>query len=214
MTATASISTKPFIVFEGLDNSGKSTQIQLLSNWLTQHNIQHLTLREPGSTPVGEQIRNILKSEHMTDQARLLLFNACRNLLLEHISHYPDHWILCDRYKQSTWAYQHYGKGVSSTLLHMLDNIHEHNRDPDLVIYLESAESQTLTPRDELEKVSREKVKHGYETMLLHSQHHPSPIHPTPTSNTTKWLKIPHSTISNTSIIIQEYIQQHFHQYF
>ena len=206
---------RPFIVFEGLDNSGKSTQIQLLSQWLTQQNIPHLTLREPGSTPVGEQIRALLKTEHMTDQARLLLFNACRNMLLEHISHYPNHWILCDRYKQSTWAYQHYGKGLSAHLLETLDNIHEHNRNPDLIIYLESGASQTLAPRDELEKISIDRVRQGYETMMAQANAsatdsvHAHSAHTSTASIHTTWLKIPHTSIEETAQIIQNYISKH-----
>ncbi len=184
---------KPFIVFEGMDCSGKSTQIQLISNWLSQQNIQHVCVREPGSTKIGEDLREILKSSDITNQARLLLFNACRNLLLEKLSHYTDHWILCDRYKASTWAYQHYGSDVSADLLKTLDNMHNHNREPDLTIYLEHTQAYTLQPRDDFEKIARSKIRYGYEQMMNEN-----------------WLVIQDKSISDTTQTIITELQRRF----
>ncbi len=188
---------KPFIVFEGLDGAGKSTQIHILSSWLSHQGIKNIRVREPGSTMTGEKIRTLLKTIDMTDQARLLLFNACRNLLLEKLSHYKDHWILCDRYKPSTWAYQHYGKGLDASIMTSLDNMHHHNLEPDLVIYLDTHDKTILTPRDELEKISRDKVKIGYQAMIKPN-----------------WLVVQPDTIVNTSNIIIDRINRMFGERF
>lgn len=188
-----SINTNPFIVFEGIDGSGKSTQIHLISKWLRKNHIKHIRIREPGSTKIGEQLRGILKSAELTTEARLLLFNVCRNLLLEKLAKYKNHWILCDRYKASTWAYQHYGSGISADLLHTLDDIHTHNRTPDLTIYLENTNAHTLIPRDDFEKISRRKIKQGYECMMNEN-----------------WISIQDKSISDTSQIIIHELQRRF----
>lgn len=188
--------TKPFIVFEGLDGSGKSTQVAKLSQWLTEKDILNLAVHEPGSTELGDIIRNLLKTYDMPQQTRLLLFNACRNLLLQKLHNYPDHWIICDRYKQSTWACQHYVGGLDADLMRTLDNMHDYNRDPDLVVLLQADKS--ITPRDELEKVSAsQEVQHAFEKMADE-----------------KWLIVPRMDIDATFEYITDHISKRFAVFF
>src|SRR3954469_17284854 len=106
-----------FITFEGTEGSGKSTQISLLAEHLRTlgHNVR--TIREPGGTPIGEEIRHTLKhsaaNQAMTWEAELLLMNASRAQLVREIIR-PEleagHIVLCDRFYDSTTAYQGYGR--------------------------------------------------------------------------------------------------------
>lgn len=100
-----------FIVFEGLDGCGKSTQIKLLYRFLKKvilkdKKINVKVFREPGGTYLGEKMRYELKRQPFSPQIQLLLFNSCRALLLEKIKKFNKHVILLDRYIYSTHAYQ------------------------------------------------------------------------------------------------------------
>lgn len=100
-----------FIVFEGIDGCGKSTQAELLRRALSKRGRSVLFLREPGSTPVGEQIRNLLKNPRnsMTPMCELMLFMAARaQLVAAHIAPAIKAGIdiICDRFVYSSAAYQ------------------------------------------------------------------------------------------------------------
>ena len=107
-----------FITFEGTEGSGKSTQIPLAADSLRSEGRQVLVLREPGGTSIGEQIRLILKDRanaHMTCEAELLLMNASRAQLVREkiVPAIENGWIvLCDRFADSTVAYQAFGRAV------------------------------------------------------------------------------------------------------
>jgi dTMP kinase len=110
------LDTTRFISFEGIDFSGKSTQIQLLRNKLEQIGKKVTILREPGGTLISERIRDILldaRNKNLTDLCELLLYSAARNqLVIEVIQHElaAGNFILADRYVDSTTAYQGYGR--------------------------------------------------------------------------------------------------------
>ena len=155
-----------FIVFEGLDGSGKSTQIKLLHEFLNSKNIANQSIREPGSTQSGEMIRNILKTQDLEPLTELLLFNAARaQLLHETINKNHQQWILCDRYTYSTWAYQHYGRGMSKKTLETLDSL-QSIRKPDIV-FLFNHPVQNQQPRDSFEKINKEKIINGYKSLHI-----------------------------------------------
>ena len=108
-----------FITFEGTEGCGKSTQIQLLAGHLRAIGHRTRLLREPGGTPIGEEIRHTLKhSEHnhaMTAEAELLLMNASRAQLVREVIRPAldtGEIVLCDRFYDSTTAYQGYGRGL------------------------------------------------------------------------------------------------------
>lgn len=104
-----------FISFEGPDGSGKTTQINPLSDYLIQNGYSVLITREPGGTPIGDQIRLVLadlKNTGMHPRSETLLFLAARAQLVEEVikPHLEKGFIvLCDRYADSTMAYQGYG---------------------------------------------------------------------------------------------------------
>ena len=103
-----------FITFEGPEGSGKTTQIRLLTQWLSDHGLDVLTTREPGGTRIGEAIRNVLLSPAHTEmcaEAEILLFSAARAQIVRETL--QPHLIrggvvLCDRFADSTLAYQGY----------------------------------------------------------------------------------------------------------
>ena len=106
-----------FITFEGLEGCGKSTQVKLLAERLTQAGQVVRVLREPGGTPIGEEIRHTLKhSAHnaaMTPEAELLLMNASRAQLVREVIRpalAAGEIVVCDRFYDSTIAYQGYGR--------------------------------------------------------------------------------------------------------
>jgi dTMP kinase len=106
-----------FISFEGTEGSGKSTQISLLAEDLRTRGLVVRTLREPGGTPIGEEIRHTLKhsaaNHAMTAEAELLLMNASRAQLVREIIRpalRAGEVVLCDRFYDSTTAYQGYGR--------------------------------------------------------------------------------------------------------
>jgi len=116
-----------FITFEGTEGSGKSTQISLLAEDLRSAGYPVLTLREPGGTPIGEEIRHTLKhskqNHAMTAEAELLLMNASRAQLVREVIRpalASGQIVLCDRYYDSTTAYQGYGRELD---LQMVKNI-------------------------------------------------------------------------------------------
>ena len=104
-----------FITFEGPDGSGKTTQVAPLSEYLSQRGHKVLITREPGGTAIGDQIRRILsdlKNTGMHPRSETLLFLAARAQLVEQVikPHLAGGYIvLCDRYADSTMAYQGYG---------------------------------------------------------------------------------------------------------
>ena len=108
-----------FITFEGTEGSGKSTQVGLLTRRLTDMGYKVRALREPGGTPIGEEIRHTLKHSNvnhsMTAETELLLMNASRaQLVREVIRPALDSGVIvvCDRFYDSTIAYQGYGRGL------------------------------------------------------------------------------------------------------
>jgi dTMP kinase len=109
-----------FITFEGTEGSGKSTQIRLVADWLRSLGREVIELREPGGTPLGEEIRHLLKhseSGHgMTAEAELLLMNASRAQLVREVikpSVAAGKVVLCDRFHDSTVAYQGFGRELA-----------------------------------------------------------------------------------------------------
>ena len=105
-----------FIVFEGIEGSGKTTQARLLGEWLAAHGVRHLLTREPGGTAIGEAVRQLLlHGDAMHARAELMLYLAARAALVtERIRPALDagEIVVADRYEMSTFAYQGYGRGL------------------------------------------------------------------------------------------------------
>ena len=133
-----------FITFEGPEGSGKSTQIKLLAEQLEGREIKVLCTREPGGTATGEAIRNILQhdavAEKLNERAELLLFTASRAQLMDQII-FPalerGEWVVCDRFIDSTMAYQGFARGMPIDTLDRINNFAINGRKPDLTLLLD-----------------------------------------------------------------------------
>ena len=135
--------TGTFIVFEGGEGAGKSTQEALLAEWLEQHGHTVLRTREPGGTPAGEAIRTVLLSNEyagLTDRAEALLFAAARG---EHVAQVirpaleAGSVVVCDRYLDSSVAYQGYGRNLGAEHVRSLSLWATHDLLPDLTVLLD-----------------------------------------------------------------------------
>ena len=117
---------KIVIVFEGIESSGKTSHSQFVSRYLKKKKINHLLFREPGGSINSEKIRKLLlqNSSNFDKKTDLLLYLASRNENIKKLrNHYKKKIILIDRFVDSTIAYQHFGQGIS---LSLIKNINKH----------------------------------------------------------------------------------------
>ncbi len=116
----------PVIIFEGVETSGKSTNIQNVSNFLKKIKRKYIKIREPGGSKNSEKIRKLILNKHSTlnKKTDLLLMLASRSENIEKIikKNYKKKIILIDRFTDSTIAYQHYGMGLNIKLINILNN--------------------------------------------------------------------------------------------
>jgi dTMP kinase len=132
-----------FITFEGLDYSGKSTQVKMLSDRITLKGYRVLVLREPGGTEIGEKIRKILLDKEnisLTDASELFLFSASRSQLVKEVivpALEGNMTVICDRYYDSTTAYQGYGRKIDLTAIAAINKFATDDIEPDLTFFLD-----------------------------------------------------------------------------
>jgi dTMP kinase len=118
------MSKKPIIVFEGIEGSGKSHHISVVSKYLTKKKISHIKVREPGGNPNSEKIRKLIlnNKSNFNQNTDLLLYMAARSENVDLIKEfYKKKIILIDRFTDSTIAYQHFGMGVDINLIETLN---------------------------------------------------------------------------------------------
>ncbi len=174
-----------FITFEGLDFSGKTTQAQLLVEKLRalpetagdRNHVVHF-IREPGGTKISERIRAILlDKEHLeiTDTAELLLFSASRSQLVSEViipALRKGETVVCDRYCDSTTAYQGYGRGLNLEAVRSVNRLATAGTDPDItfvvdipVVEIERRKAKAVITFDRMESGGKEfyeRVRNGY----------------------------------------------------
>ncbi len=132
-----------FITFEGIDGSGKTTQIALLADRLQADGVHVRTMREPGGTVIGEAIRGILldhKHADMHIETELLLFSAARAQLVREViipALKAGIWIICDRFYDSTVAYQGYGRGLDLDMIQAINGLASDHCKPDVTVLLD-----------------------------------------------------------------------------
>jgi dTMP kinase len=118
------MSKKPIIVFEGIEGSGKSHHISIVSKYLSKKKINHIKIREPGGNPNSEKIRKLIlnNKSNFNKDTDLLLYMAARSENMNIIKKtFNKKIILIDRFTDSTIAYQHYGMGVDLNLIEALN---------------------------------------------------------------------------------------------
>lgn len=132
-----------FITFEGIDFCGKTTQAKKLADYLKREGYDVVLIREPGGERISEKIRKILLSEknrEMTHTTELLLYLASRAQLTERIvlpNLKQKKIVICDRYSDSTLAYQGYGRGLNKSMIRNLNQVASSGLSPDLTILLD-----------------------------------------------------------------------------
>jgi dTMP kinase len=130
-----------FVVLEGVEGAGKSTQARLLASWLSSANIAHRLTREPGGTPVGEEIRRVLlHGGDMPARTELLLYLAARAALVEQVIRpalEAGEIVIADRYELSTFAYQAHGRGLPLDAVRAANAVATGGLQADLTIVLE-----------------------------------------------------------------------------
>jgi dTMP kinase len=152
-----------FITFEGTEGGGKSTQIQILADRLKAQGHSVLTLREPGGTPLAEELRFVLKhSENgkgMCPETELLLINACRAQLVREVIRpalAKKQIVLCDRFYDSTIAYQAYGRELPLEQVQATIEFAVNETKPDLTFLL-----HVSIEVSEARRVARSKLEEG-----------------------------------------------------
>lgn len=170
-----------FITFEGPDGSGKTTQIHRLIPVLEKMGREFVSTREPGGTDIGDQVRSVImnmKNKSMHPRAEILLFCASRAQLVEELirpSLAQGKLVLCDRYADSTMAYQGYGHGLDLDALTRLLDFATGGLKPDLTLLFdipaEAGLRRRLSNHDEWNRMDdyalqfHERVRSGYLTM-------------------------------------------------
>ena len=129
-----------FITFEGVDGAGKSTHLAWFSDVLRQRGMDVIVTREPGGTPIGEQLREMLLNQPMSIGTEAMLMFAAR---LEHIEQVikpalqSGTWVISDRFSDASFAYQGGGRGMDWERLHQLEQWVHHDLQPDLTLFFD-----------------------------------------------------------------------------
>ncbi|MDG1990017.1 MAG: dTMP kinase [Dehalococcoidia bacterium] len=165
------------ITLEGGEGAGKTTQATVISEFFQKNNRKTLEIREPGSTIVGEKVREIIReaAEPLSPLTELLLFSAARKELIQNIiipALKDKKVVICDRFIDSTFAYQHYGRKIPIETVQQLISLSTQNIKPDMTILLDIDFKLAMKRKDGsldyLEKESyefHENVRSGYKIM-------------------------------------------------
>ena len=168
------------ITFEGCDGCGKSTQLRLLSKYLTENGVEHIFTREPGGGKISESIREILlngKNAEMTNECEALLYAASR------VQHLADRvepalaqgkLVVCDRYVDSSFAYQAFARGLGFDFIAKINSFALEKYLPDCTVFFDLTPEQAFARKhgadenDRLEQAGmafHKKVYAGYKTL-------------------------------------------------
>ncbi|MEJ2441927.1 MAG: dTMP kinase [Exilibacterium sp.] len=156
-----------FITVEGTEGVGKTTNIDFIKDFLIQRGIDLVVTREPGGTPLAEEIRALLlarRTEQVDETAELLLMFAARSQHLHRVilpALERGKWVLCDRFTDATYAYQGGGRYVDQDLIAQLESLVQRDMRPDLTLILDIDVRQGLqraVRRGDLDRFEHETV--------------------------------------------------------
>jgi dTMP kinase len=158
-----------FITVEGGEGAGKSTNLDFIHQYLLQAGKKVVMTREPGGTPVGEKIRELLLDKQqasISDNAELLLMFAARAQHLEQVilpALQAGSWVLCDRFTDATYAYQGGGRGIDNARIATIENWVQGEIRPDLTVLLDLPIEEGLKRAGERSEPDRfEQEKHDF----------------------------------------------------
>ena len=165
-----------FITFEGIDGCGKTTQVELLKKELINRRLEFISVREPGSTQISEQIRQILlnpDNNKITPETEALLFASARAQLVKDTikpAMNENKIVICDRFIDSTIAYQGYGRGMDLKSLEIINSFAIQNTIPGFTfiidISIKESHNRLSSPSlDRMESIGGEffnKVRKGF----------------------------------------------------
>ena len=176
-----------FITVEGIDGAGKSSHLPLLRDRMTARGVEVVVTREPGGTPGGEALRDLVLKMPMTGTAEALVMFAARS---EHLARVIEpalaagRWVLCDRFSDATFAYQCGGRGLSREVFASLENVvHPHLQpdatflfDLDPALAYDRQRAQSRSP-DKFESETAEFFRRVREAYLDRARENPGRIH-------------------------------------
>ena len=161
-----------FITLEGIDGSGKSTHLNLISAILDEHAIEHLVTREPGGTRLGEQLRAVLLDDSRTSiaaDAELLLIFAARAQHLDEVivpALKQGKWVVCDRFTDATYAYQGGGRGVTDQRIAAIEQWVQQGIQPELTLLLdmpvEIGRQRTRSRNEQLDRFESQDARYRH----------------------------------------------------
>lgn len=167
-----------FITFEGIDGCGKSTQCEMLKDYLTEYGKEFIFVREPGGTEIGERIREILldkKNTQMTARTELLLFEAARAQITDEVikpALDDGKIVICDRFFDSSSAYQGMARGMGMDFVASLNMAATGGLKPDITFFFDISAEEALARRGKRGEASdrielaglkfQEDVRQGY----------------------------------------------------
>ncbi len=175
-----------FITVEGTEGVGKTTNLEYIRNWLQAHHIDFISTREPGGTPLAEQLRELLlqpREETVDPTAELLMVFAARAQHLNQVikpALEQGVWVLCDRFTDATYAYQGGGRGVDLQRIAQLEQWVQGNLRPDLTLLLDLPVQQGLqragqrSSPDRFEREQQHFFERVRETYLIRARQEPN----------------------------------------
>jgi len=173
----------PVIIFEGIETSGKSTNLNIAVNFLKKKKKTFIKLREPGGSNFSEQIRKLLLNKKLNNKTDLMLFYSARSENFEKIikKNYKKKIILIDRFIDSTIAYQHYGMNIDLNIIKSLNKFIIGNFKPDIT-FLSTVNAKNLKERlnkrlklnryDKFKLNFYKKVQNGYYKIAKHNKNY------------------------------------------
>ncbi len=157
-----------FITFEGIEGAGKSTQAKMLHSFLIEKNIPSVLTREPGGTNLGKKIREILLTpteEIFPPNAELMLYEADRNIHIHNVikpNLRKGTNVICDRFTDSTLAYQGYARGLDLKLIENLNNIATEGLKPDITFLIDidvKEGFERIKKEREIDRIEQESIE-------------------------------------------------------